>query len=311
MLLIVTVGLFFGNSPNTTRSGVLAYATEMSSSQLLSSTNAQRTAVGAGSLAINSALTSAAQTKANDMAARNYWSHNTPDGQAPWYFINNAGYKYLKAGENLAYGFSTSADTITGWMNSPAHKDNMLDTSYTEVGFGFVDSPDYNSNGQETIVVAMYGQPQVAAATTTAPAKPAATPATPTPAAQTPAPSSAAEAAPTSSGTEAATAGGAAAPAPSSKEPVTTETAIAREPTTQSVSKLQTLAGGKLPWITLAVGIFSGVAVLFMAIKHSLAFKRVLIHGEQFILHHPMLDIALTGLVMTGYVLSQTTGFIK
>jgi len=59
----------------------LAYATEVSTSGLLSSTNSQRASNGVGSLTVNGQLNSAAQAKANDMIARNYWSHTTPDGR--------------------------------------------------------------------------------------------------------------------------------------------------------------------------------------------------------------------------------------
>lgn len=313
MLLIVAIGLFLGSPARTNPGGVLAYATEMSSSGLLSSTNSRRAANGKSALSINSALTSAAQAKANDMAARNYWSHNTPDGKEPWWFIDNAGYSYQKAGENLAYGFSTSSATVTGWMNSPAHKDNMLDSSFTEVGFGYVNSADYNNDGEETIVVAMYGQPQVAAAIQSAPAPPPQTaPATtsPTPTNPSPTPTEAAPAAepaqqPTTAIEDTAT------PASNEPQPVTTESTATAEPQTTAVTKLQNLTGGNLPWVAFAVGLFSGAALLFLSVKHSLAFKRTLVHGEQFILHHPMFDIALTAAVMIGYVLSSTSGFIK
>lgn len=143
----------------SSKPSVLAYATEMSIPNLLSSTNSARNTNGVASLAVNAKLNNAAQTKANDMAARNYWSHNTPEGTPPWVFISNAGYSYSRAGENLAYGFATSADTVVGWMNSPAHRENILNSGYTEVGFGIVNAPNYNNSGQETLVVAMYGAP--------------------------------------------------------------------------------------------------------------------------------------------------------
>lgn len=314
MLFIVIVGLFIGSPTRSIGGGVLAYATEMSSGQLLSATNSQRTANGKASLSINSKLTNAAQTKANDMAARNYWSHNTPDGKAPWYFVEQAGYAYAKAGENLAYGFGTSSETITGWMNSPAHKDNLLDGAYTEVGFGFINASSYNNSGQQTIVVAMYGQPQVAGVSQTAPA---ATPAPTAPAASTPKPSSPTQATPSTpvpAETEVPAPGQSDTAMPAdakTEQPVTTASTSNVEPPTQAVTKVEMLFGGKAPWIAAVVGLASISALGFMVIKHGLAFKRVLIHGEQFFLHHPMLDIALTGVVMLGYVLSQSNGFIR
>lgn len=150
---------------------VLSYATETSGDALLSLTNQERSNNGAGALAINAKLSAAAQAKANDMAARNYWSHNTPDGNTPWTFIANAGYSYSRAGENLAYGFATSKDTITGWMNSPSHRENLLNTNYTEVGFGYTNAANYNNSGEETIVVAMYATPLASAAPAAKPAE--------------------------------------------------------------------------------------------------------------------------------------------
>jgi uncharacterized protein YkwD len=156
---IIAAGLFFGNWHPDSRNGVLSYATEMSITSLLEYTNEQRARNGQEPLKLNSELSKAAQAKANDMTARNYWSHVTPDGKEPWVFIQGAGYGYQKAGENLAYGFDTSRNTVIGWMNSPSHRANLLDTTYKEVGFGFANAKDYNDSGPETVVVAMYGQP--------------------------------------------------------------------------------------------------------------------------------------------------------
>lgn len=142
---------------------VLPYATQMSIDGLVQETNERRSAQAQPPLELNAQLTKAAQIKAQDMVERDYWSHNTPDGNAPWEFVNNAGYSYSKAGENLAYGFTDEDDVVGGWMNSPTHRANMLDANYSEVGFGFAESPDYVDSGPSTIVVAMYGQPSGAA----------------------------------------------------------------------------------------------------------------------------------------------------
>jgi len=143
--------------------GVLPYATQMSIDGLVQETNERRSAQSTAALRLNAQLTKAAQVKALDMVTRNYWSHTTPEGNAPWEFVNNAGYSYKKAGENLAYGFEDEDDVVAGWMNSPSHRANMLDSNYQEVGFGFADSKNYVDGGPSTIVVAMYGQPSGAA----------------------------------------------------------------------------------------------------------------------------------------------------
>jgi uncharacterized protein YkwD len=266
---IVAVGLFFGNWNPTTRNGVLSYATEMSISSLLDATNQQRARNGQEPLKINPELAKAAQAKANDMTNRNYWSHNTPDGKEPWVFVQSVGYSYQKAGENLAYGFNSSRDTVVGWMNSPSHRANLLDSVYKEVGFGFANARDYNGSGPETVVVAMYGQPTGSYAP----------------------------------GTE--------IPIDAKAAPITSQAPIVQEPQTLAVSRLQTLTGGTLPWITLAVGVSMGLLAAYVFVKHSLAFKRFAREGEAFIVHHPFLDIALVSLVMIGYVLLQGHGTIR
>lgn len=162
-LFLIITGIVFSSGIHIPhKKSVLGYATEVSADSLLRFTNQQRVAFEKSPLTINSALSQAAQNKAHDMAVRNYWSHNTPDGQEPWIFFDNVGYKYEKAGENLAYGFKSSSDTVSGWMNSPGHRANILNGDYQEVGFGFANVENYNASGPETIVVAEYGRPLAA-----------------------------------------------------------------------------------------------------------------------------------------------------
>lgn len=158
MLLIVGAGLLL-NSFWPHNVSVLGAHNDISPSQLLVDTNNQRSVAGDTALTLNAQLTAAAQAKANDMVSRNYWSHDTPTGQAPWSFVSAAGYSYRTAGENLAYGFSNADQVISGWMNSPEHRANVLNQGYTEVGFASATSHNYVGQGAETIVVAMYASP--------------------------------------------------------------------------------------------------------------------------------------------------------
>ena len=175
MAVIVTLGILLNTWIGSLNRTVLGYATNISVTGLLDGTNQQRNANGLGSLSLNNTLSQAAQAKAADMSANDYWSHNSPSGATPWTFIGATGYAYQTAGENLAYGFTTSSDTITGWMNSPGHKANILHTSFSEVGFGIIDIANYQGKGPQTLVVAMYALP---AASQTAPAPTATTGAT-------------------------------------------------------------------------------------------------------------------------------------
>jgi uncharacterized protein YkwD len=159
LLLIVGTGFFisFFSSIQPLNSRVLGYATNTTDSGLLEFTNKARASEGINSLKFNEKLDKAAQAKAEDMAKNNYWSHNTPDGREPWVFIEQTDYQYRKAAENLAFGFINSEGTVNGWMNSPTHRANVMDRELKEVGFGIVNTPDYQGHGEETIVVAMYG----------------------------------------------------------------------------------------------------------------------------------------------------------
>ncbi|HYD93581.1 MAG TPA: CAP domain-containing protein [Candidatus Paceibacterota bacterium] len=101
---------------------------------LISLTNADREEHGVGQVTENALLMKAAQLKANDMAAKGYFSHVTPDGREPWYWIAEAGYDYEYAGENLAVNFEDSAEVEEAWMNSPTHRANIVKPVYTEIG---------------------------------------------------------------------------------------------------------------------------------------------------------------------------------
>lgn len=310
LIISIIASLFLSfwqpNSSNT-----LAYATQMSSGGLLASTNAQRTSNGKSSLSLNSKLSNAAQAKANHMVAHNYWSHTTPDGQEPWVFIQNAGYAYNKAGENLAYGFGTSSDTVVGWMNSPTHKANMLDASFTEVGFGFANSANFNGDGKQTIVVAMYGQPQVLSATApTAADQPAASAPASVPSAD-PAPAPTAATQPTTAAKKETT-----EKQPEKKAaPVTTEQPIvAAAPVSQNIAKAQMLTSGHAPWTLGAAVVVTGLAIIILLTHHSLKARHLikdLVHNtEKFVLHHPLLESTLLGLAILGATLSRTVGTI-
>ncbi len=155
--LIAGASILLSGSSQPSKS-VLSYGTSTPDS-LLSATNERRSENNIPALQSDSELSKAAQLKADDMVSKNYWSHVTPDGKQPWYFIQKSGYSYSAAAENLAYGFTSSKDTINGWMNSPEHKAAMLGKAFSEVGFGITNSPDYQGHGPETVVVALYASP--------------------------------------------------------------------------------------------------------------------------------------------------------
>lgn len=134
---------------------VLGYAANIAPSEVIRLTNAQRAANGLSALTENSSLDSAAIAKGNDMIAKGYWAHFAPDGTSPWTFFTSFGYKYQYAGENLARDFSDAGSAVNAWMNSPTHKENILNPHYREIGIGVVEGSLSGAN--TTIIVQFFG----------------------------------------------------------------------------------------------------------------------------------------------------------
>lgn len=297
---------------------VLAYASEMSRSGLLSGTNNARSANGFAPLSLNSQLNSSAQAKAQDMANKDYWAHVAPDGTQPWYFFEQAGYSYIKAGENLAYGFTTSQGAIDGWMNSATHRANVLG-DYYDVGFGIVNAPNYQSSGEQTIVVAHYGTQQAATpapapVAPVAPAAPVAPTATPTPT-TTPIQPSAAQEAPTAT-----------TPAPVATDNSLEQKTTTAQPTktndkqqttllpvsigaTTKLSVLDMIRAKQIPLMALMSLVIISFTVVGYALTHRSAFQHAMSSGEHFVITHPGVDSSVIA-AMTTLILLTTYGHI-
>lgn len=155
MLLVIGAGIMVNSI--LSQGAVLGVSSNLASSYLIGETNKNRSEAHQSPLTINPQLNAAAQAKADDMAKHNYWSHTSPEGKTPWSFISASGYQYKVAGENLAYGFSDASAVVSGWMNSPEHRDNILNSGYQDVGFGIATAPNFQGKGPQTIVVAEYG----------------------------------------------------------------------------------------------------------------------------------------------------------
>ena len=102
--------------------------------------NQQRAAGGLGGLSVDASLTSIARQRAQDMAAKNYFAHTSPTGQTAFTLMNGVGYVYAIAGENIARNNYPDAESVStamsGFMNSPSHRANIMDGRYTKVGIG-------------------------------------------------------------------------------------------------------------------------------------------------------------------------------
>lgn len=158
LFLIALLMVFFQGVINlfsALKPDILGYASQISATEIVRITNIKRTEAGLGELTLNQTLSSAAYTKGRDMIDRDYWAHVSPDGTQPWKFFSEFGYKYRYAGENLARDFSNASAAVDAWMNSPTHRENMLNPKYKEIGIGVVEGDLAGSD--TTIIVQFFG----------------------------------------------------------------------------------------------------------------------------------------------------------
>jgi uncharacterized protein YkwD len=105
--------------------------------QVLELTNAERAKAGLKPLTLNNQLAQAAQGHSDSMAADDFFSHTGADGSDVSDRVQDTGYQYSHAGENIAAGQKTAAEVVQGWMDSPGHRANILNADYTEIGIGY------------------------------------------------------------------------------------------------------------------------------------------------------------------------------
>jgi len=130
---------------------------DISAQRVLALTNEVRQQYNLPIVQEDSLLDKAAQEKAQDMLENKYFDHFSPTGISPWYWIDKSGYDYYYAGENLAMNFLDSEEVINGWLNSPAHKENLLNKDYKDIGIAVL-SGDFNNEGiNRILVVQMFG----------------------------------------------------------------------------------------------------------------------------------------------------------
>jgi len=111
--------------------------------QVVDLTNAERTKAGLKPLQISNPLMDVAQEKSEDMAKNNYFSHTSPTYGSPFDQIKAAGISYRSAGENIAQGQKTPQQVVQAWMESPGHRQNIMNANYTHIGVGFVEDGNY------------------------------------------------------------------------------------------------------------------------------------------------------------------------
>ncbi|MFJ7405910.1 MULTISPECIES: CAP domain-containing protein [unclassified Lysinibacillus] len=126
------------SKPTTTTSDVNAFEQEV-----VKLTNAERTKAGLKALQTDDKLMAAAREKSQDMQSKKYFSHTSPTFGSPFDRMKALGITYKSAGENIAQGQRTPQEVVQAWMDSPGHRANILNATYTHIGVGYVKSGNY------------------------------------------------------------------------------------------------------------------------------------------------------------------------
>jgi uncharacterized protein YkwD len=90
-----------------------------------------------GPLTINPALTCAARVHSLDMAENDFFSHTNLQGQGPGWRLGQAGYNGNGWGENIAAGYGSPQQVVSGWLDSDGHCSNMLNPGFSQIGIGY------------------------------------------------------------------------------------------------------------------------------------------------------------------------------
>lgn len=128
-------------------------------SQILYFTNKEREKLSLTPLVSNAVLDRIASLRVDDLFANQYFEHTSPvDGQTITSVAAKVGYPFLLVGENLALGnFVNEQDMVTAWMESPSHRENILNGKYQELGVAM--KTDVFKGEETTIAVQVFGTP--------------------------------------------------------------------------------------------------------------------------------------------------------
>ncbi len=108
----------------------------LNSGKIIEETNYHRNTENLSDLSKSESLTKAAEDKVDDMFKNQYFEHISPvDGRDVTYWVGEVSYNYALVGENLALGdFKSEVELVQAWMDSPGHRENIMNSQYTEIG---------------------------------------------------------------------------------------------------------------------------------------------------------------------------------
>ncbi|MET3695981.1 uncharacterized YkwD family protein [Bacillus oleivorans] len=111
--------------------------------QVVELTNQERAKAGLAPLQLDENLSKVAKAKSQDMQQKGYFDHNSPTYGSPFDMMRSFGIQYKSAGENIAMGQRSPEEVVQAWMNSAGHRANILNSSFTHIGVGYVANGNY------------------------------------------------------------------------------------------------------------------------------------------------------------------------
>jgi uncharacterized protein YkwD len=143
VIVVCLFGLFVALSASWRVAGAQSRANPRLERELVALTNVDRTSNGLASLLDNDLLVGIARERSDDMITRNYFSHEIPpDGELVFAILRQREIAYRAAGENIAWNTAAELASVQraeqDFMNSPAHRANILRDDYTSIGVGAV-----------------------------------------------------------------------------------------------------------------------------------------------------------------------------
>jgi len=138
-LVTTSISLALGGVAGAQQGPGCATAPELETVALV---NAERAARGLAPIVLDVRLVESARLHSQDMAARGYFSHSTPEGDGFDQRIRAAGHPDPSA-ETIAAGYATPAAAVLGWLNSSAHRAILLSTTQRQIGLGIATGGPY------------------------------------------------------------------------------------------------------------------------------------------------------------------------
>jgi uncharacterized protein YkwD len=127
-------------SPRTVAAWSSGTFSSASERELVSLTNRSRASAGLRSLRVDSTLTTVARWRSKDMIDRDYFSHSIPGYKSVFKKLDSKGYCYRVAGENIGWNTYRDDEATAAihamFMDSPAHRQNILGKAWEVIGIG-------------------------------------------------------------------------------------------------------------------------------------------------------------------------------